>query len=99
MTQTILVTGGCGYIGSHTVVALLEASYNVVILDNLCNSSAHVVARIDAIAGRKPQTITNGDTAAKRASLTFVNGDVRDKNSSNANSMQTLLPACCISLA
>ena len=35
MSQTILVTGGCGYIGSHTVVGLLQANYKVVILDNL----------------------------------------------------------------
>lgn len=36
--QTILVTGGIGYIGSHTVVQLIETGYSVVILDNLCNS-------------------------------------------------------------
>ena len=35
----ILITGGAGYIGSHTAVEVLNASYNVVIIDNLCNSS------------------------------------------------------------
>ena len=38
MSKTILVTGGAGYIGSHTCVELLHAGYQVVILDNLCNS-------------------------------------------------------------
>ena len=44
--QTILVTGGTGYIGSHTVVELLKNGYQVVILDNLCNSSPKVIDRI-----------------------------------------------------
>ena len=39
MSKTILVTGGCGYIGSHTVLQLLEQGYNVVVIDNLSNSS------------------------------------------------------------
>lgn len=47
--QTILVTGGTGYIGSHTVVQLLEAGNQVVILDNLCNSKREVVNRIEQI--------------------------------------------------
>jgi UDP-glucose 4-epimerase len=48
----ILVTGGAGYIGSHTCVALLEAGHQVAILDDLSNSSPSVVDRIGAIAGR-----------------------------------------------
>jgi UDP-glucose 4-epimerase len=60
----ILVTGGTGYIGSHTAVALLEAGHELVVLDNLVNSSAEVVDRIAAIAGRRP---------------VFVQGDVRDR--------------------
>ena len=43
MKQTILVTGGTGFIGSHTTVELIEAGYNVVIVDNLSNSKAEVV--------------------------------------------------------
>ena len=43
MKQTILVTGGTGFIGSHTVVELQQAGYNVVIVDNLSNSRADVV--------------------------------------------------------
>ena len=51
--QNILVTGGAGYIGSHTVVQLLEAGFDAVILDNLSNSSAQVVDRIAELTGRR----------------------------------------------
>jgi UDP-glucose 4-epimerase len=50
----ILVTGGSGYIGSHTVVELLGAGHEVVIVDNLSNSSPKVIERIEQIAGKKP---------------------------------------------
>ena len=50
----ILVTGGSGYIGSHTCVELIEAGHDVVIVDNLCNSSEEVVRRIKAITGMEP---------------------------------------------
>ncbi len=50
----ILVTGGTGYIGSHTVVELIEQGYEPVIIDNLSNSSIEVVDRIAAITGKKP---------------------------------------------
>ncbi|BBU69655.1 UDP-glucose 4-epimerase GalE [Fluviibacter phosphoraccumulans] len=58
--KTILVTGGAGYIGSHTVVQLIEAGFQVVILDNLCNSKAEVVNRIEKITGVRP-TLAVGD--------------------------------------
>lgn len=48
-----LVTGGTGYIGSHTVVRLLEAGHEVVVLDNLCNSKRSAVERVNEITGRK----------------------------------------------
>ncbi len=64
MSDTVLVTGGAGYIGSHTVVQLLESDHRVVILDNLCNSNAKVMARIETITGRKP---------------IFIEGDVRER--------------------
>jgi UDP-glucose 4-epimerase len=51
--QKILVTGGAGYIGSHTVVELLNAGFDAVILDNLSNSSARVVERIAELTGRQ----------------------------------------------
>ncbi|MCF0187595.1 MAG: UDP-glucose 4-epimerase GalE, partial [Bacteroidaceae bacterium] len=54
MKGTILVTGGTGFIGSHTVVELQNSGYEVVIVDNLCNSRAEVVDNIAAITGIKP---------------------------------------------
>jgi UDP-glucose 4-epimerase len=50
----ILVTGGAGYIGSHTVVELLNAGHEVVIVDNLCNSSRKSLARVKKITGKTP---------------------------------------------
>ena len=63
MKKTILLTGATGFIGSHTWCTLLSAGYDVVGLDNLCNSDAEVVARIAKITQTKP---------------CFVEGDVRD---------------------
>ena len=54
MKQTILVTGGTGFIGSHTTVELQEAGYKVVIVDNLSNSNANVVDGIEKITGVRP---------------------------------------------
>jgi UDP-glucose 4-epimerase len=51
--QKILVTGGSGYIGSHTVVELIQAGFDPVILDNLSNSSAEVLGRIQELTGRE----------------------------------------------
>lgn len=59
----ILLTGGAGYIGSHTTLALLKAGYEVVVLDNLCNSTAESLKRVAQLAGREPE---------------FVHGDIRD---------------------
>lgn len=54
MNRTILVTGGTGFIGSHTTVELINAGYNVVIVDNLSNSNADVVDGIEQITGIRP---------------------------------------------
>jgi len=62
--SSILVTGGTGYIGSHTVVELMAQGHEVVIIDNLCNSKRSVIDTIAKISGRKPQ---------------FMNLDLRDK--------------------
>ena len=63
--KTILVTGGAGYIGSHTVVQLLEADYKVVVVDNLVNSSEESLRRVEKITGK---------------SVTFYNCDVRNRD-------------------
>ena len=63
MTSNILVTGGAGYIGSHTCVELMAAGFTPVIVDNLVNSKRAAVARVARIAGREP---------------VFVEADVRD---------------------
>jgi UDP-glucose 4-epimerase len=54
MNEYILVTGGAGYIGSHTTLSLLQNGFNVVVLDNLSNSSAESLDRVAVLAGRKP---------------------------------------------
>ena len=61
----ILVTGGTGYIGSHTVVELLNSGYDVTIIDNLSNSKEIVVDRIERITGKRPR---------------FVKGDIRNED-------------------
>ena len=53
--MAILVTGGTGYIGSHTVVELLNKGFDVVIYDNYCNSKPEVLNRIEKITGKKPR--------------------------------------------
>lgn len=60
----ILVTGGAGYIGSHTCIELLQEGYNITILDNLSNSSAVSLERVRQITGKK---------------FDFIQGDIRDK--------------------
>ena len=54
INKKVLVTGGMGFIGSHTVVELLNKNYDVVIVDNLCNSKEYVLDRITQITGKKP---------------------------------------------
>ena len=51
--MSILVTGGAGFIGSHTVVELMNAGYDVVIVDNLVNASEKSIERIEQIVGKK----------------------------------------------
>lgn len=60
----VLVTGGSGYIGSHTCVQLLQNGHDVIILDNLCNSKRSVLPVIERLGGKQP---------------TFVEGDIRNE--------------------
>lgn len=62
--MNILVTGGTGFIGAHTTAVLQQAGHRVIILDNLCNSSAQVLARLEQISGSRP---------------VFYQGDIRDR--------------------
>ena len=67
--KKILVTGGAGYIGSHTVLALLNANYDVVVVDNLSNSSCESLNRVEKLAGK---------------SVTFFEADVHNKDDMTA---------------
>jgi UDP-glucose 4-epimerase len=62
--MSILVTGGAGYIGSHTCVELLNAGHQVTVFDNFCNSHPEALARVERITGK---------------TLGLVRGDVRDR--------------------
>ncbi len=68
--NNILVTGGAGYIGSHMCVELLEAGYDVVVVDNLSNSSAEAVRRVQQITG-KPLDFVDADLRDARAMQTL----------------------------
>jgi len=64
--SSVLLTGGVGYIGSHTAVVLIEAGYEVVLYDNLSNSRLEVLESIEEITGKRSH---------------FIEGDVRDRES------------------
>lgn len=66
MKNKILVTGGAGYIGTHTCIALHEAGYDMVVYDNLSNSSREAINRVSALIGRP---------------IEFIEGDIRDAES------------------
>lgn len=69
---SVLVTGGTGYIGSFTALALLEADYKVVIVDNLYNSSDEVLNRIELICGKRPEYVQCDITNEKALDAVFA---------------------------
>ena len=68
--ETVLVTGGCGYIGSHTCVSLLENNHNVLIIDSLINSSKDSLDKIKNTVALKGIDVKNN--------IQFFEGDLRD---------------------
>ena len=69
--KSILLTGGCGFIGSHTCLALLKSKYNLIIIDSNINSSDIVIKKIIKIG-----KLENNDFSNR---LTFIKGDIRNK--------------------
>lgn len=67
--MAILVTGGAGYIGSHTCIELINAGYDVVVADNLCNSSKESLKRVEKIVGKE---------------IPFYEADIRDAKAMSA---------------
>ena len=66
MADTVLVTGGAGYVGSHVVVELAHAGYAPVVLDNFANSTPAVVPRLQALAGRPVPCVTPTSVSSTR---------------------------------
>ena len=77
--MAILVTGGAGYIGSHTVVELQNAGYDVVVVDNLSNSSEKSLKRVEAITGK---------------SVTFYKADILDREALNRIFEKEAIDSC-----
>ena len=68
----VLVTGGAGYIGSHTVLALLQLGNDVIVVDNFSNSSAESLNRVSSIAGRSPLVFEGNITDVAKIEKIFV---------------------------
>ena len=77
--MAILVTGGAGYIGSHTCVELQNAGYDVVVLDNLSNASEKSLDRVEALTGKK---------------VTFYKGDILDRDILNKIFAEQKIDSC-----
>ncbi len=74
--MALLVTGGAGYIGSHTVVELLDAGYDVVVLDNLSNSSYKAIERVEEITGKKVGFYEADMLDARALDMIFAEEDI-----------------------
>ena len=74
--MAILVTGGAGYIGSHTCIELINAGYDVVVADNLCNSSKESLKRVEKIVGKEVKFYEADIRDAKAMANIFANEDI-----------------------
>ncbi|MEE0884974.1 MAG: UDP-glucose 4-epimerase GalE, partial [Faecalimonas sp.] len=74
--MAILVTGGAGYIGSHTCIELINAGYDVVVADNLCNSSRESLKRVEKIVGKEVKFYEADIRDAKAMANIFANEDI-----------------------
>ncbi|EDI7985146.1 UDP-glucose 4-epimerase, partial [Salmonella enterica] len=63
--MAILVTGGAGYIGTHTIISLLDKGYDIVVIDNFSNSSKDALTQVEKISAKK---------------INFYHGDIRDRH-------------------
>ena len=71
----VLITGGCGYIGSHTIVDLIQKGYDIICVDNLSRSDSSLLYGIEEITGKKVE---------------FIKLDISDKESFNNNLLENL---------
>ena len=89
--SNIVITGGCGYIGSHTIIPLLEEGYTIHIIDNLSNSSSIVLDRIRDIVGIKlygdevlPSAVFSGWIALNKINVKYLGRVITDHNKLNS---------------
>ena len=74
--MSILVTGGAGYIGSHTLIALIEAGFEPIVVDNLCNSKKESLKRVEKITGKKIEFYENDVRDAKAMDKIFSKNNI-----------------------
>lgn len=74
--MSILVTGGAGYIGSHTLIALIEAGFEPIVVDNLCNSKKESLKRVEKITGKKIKFYENDVRDAKAMDKIFSKNNI-----------------------
>ena len=79
----ILVTGGCGYIGSHTTLLLLEAGFDVVVVDNLANSSKESLRRVEQLASKSVELCQIDVRDSEALTVVFAKHEFKFSHSRN----------------